>query len=228
MTGDLVDVDPCSDNCARILAGRQHLVLMVSPGNPYFSVSRLTTLLRWAAKEMKNTDVLVSDLEMTAATYLAQGRPEHQAYKKARADLRQMASRIRRARDAAGSPELRVSEFGQWTGHPEYQRAQAYAQQVMRDPAYRALYRQGTREALTARMPDGWEPTERQIDTGLVHTDKALPFVINAVGILNVPEAVTAYSKPAAHFRYFFDPDTAHRAFPGQAYIGLRAREKTD
>ncbi|WP_158101918.1 tRNA-dependent cyclodipeptide synthase [Streptomyces swartbergensis] len=163
--------------------------------------------------------------QSTAATYLAQGRPEREAYRKARADMRQMASRIRRARDAAGNLELWVSEFGRWSGHPEYQRARAYARQALDDPAYRALYRQGTREALAARMPAGWEPTEAQIDTGLVHTDKALPFVLNAVGILNTSQAVTAYSKPSAHFQYFFTEGGTHRAFPGQGYIGLRARE---
>ncbi|MET9550719.1 tRNA-dependent cyclodipeptide synthase [Streptomyces sp. NPDC006627] len=224
MDRDLVDIEPTSDRCARILAGREHLVLMVSPGNPYFSVSRLTVLLTWATREMKHTDVLVSDLEMTAATYLAQGRPQREACKKARADLRQMASRIRRAREAAGDPDVRVSEFGQWTAHPEYQRAHAYAQQALHDPAYRALYRQGTYEAVKARMPDSWEPTEAQIDAGLVHSDRALPFVLNAVGILGAPEAVTAYSKPAAHFQYFFTEGGTHRAFPGQGYIGLRAR----
>lgn len=225
MERGLVEIEPCSVNCARILARREHLTLMVSPGNSYFSVSRLAILLRWAAQEMKNTDVLVSDLQMTMATYLAQGRPENQAHQKARADVRQMASRIRRAREAADDPDLRVSEFGEWTDHPEYRRARAYAQQALYDPRYRSIYRQGTREALKARMPDGWEPTEQQIDAGLVHSEKALPFVINAVGILGASESVTAYSRPAAHFRYFFAPDSAYRAFPGQAYIGLRARE---
>ncbi len=225
MEEDLVEVEPSSDNCARILAGREHLALMVSPGNPYFSVSRLTILLRWATQEMKRVDVIVSDLEMTASTYLAQGRAEKEAYKKARADIRQMASRIRRAREAAGDPDVRVSEFGEWSGHPEYQRARAYVRQALTDPTYRALYRQGTREAVKARMPEGWEPTEHQIDAGLVHSEKALPFVINAVGIFGVAQVVTAYSRPAAQFRYFFTPHSPFRASPGQAYIGVRARE---
>ncbi|WP_399920025.1 hypothetical protein [Streptomyces kanamyceticus] len=41
--------------------------------NTYFSVSRLTVLLTWATREMKHTDVLVSDPQMTAATYLLPG-----------------------------------------------------------------------------------------------------------------------------------------------------------
>ncbi|MGZ3097057.1 tRNA-dependent cyclodipeptide synthase [Streptomyces sp. H72] len=225
MAQDLVEVEPSSEACARILAVCEHLVLMVSPGNPYFSVPRLTILLRWATQEMKRVDVIVSDLEMTVSTYLAQGREEKTAYKKARADIRQMASRIRRAREAAGDPDVRVSEFGEWSGHPEYRRAHAYARQALEDPTYRSLYRQGTREAVKARMPEGWEPTEQQIDTGLVHSEMALPFVLNAVGIFGASQAVTAYSRPAAQFRYFFHPDSAFRAFPGQAYIGVRARE---
>ncbi|NEA45296.1 tRNA-dependent cyclodipeptide synthase [Streptomyces sp. SID10815] len=221
----LVDVEPCSDNCARILARRERIALTVSPGNPYFSVSRLTTLLRWAVREMRGVDVVVSDLQMTAATYLGQGRPYGEARRKARADVRQMASRIRRARQAAGSPDVRVSEFADWIDHPEYRRAHAYVRQAIEHPDYRPLYRAGTREALRARMPADWEPTEEQIDTGLLHSERALPFTINAAGILGVPEAVVAYSRPAPQARYFFNEGSAFRAFPGQAYIGLRVRE---
>ncbi|MGI5336301.1 tRNA-dependent cyclodipeptide synthase [Streptomyces sp. CA-181903] len=220
-----VDVEPCSPGCARVLARREHIALLVSPGNPYFSVSRLTTLLRWAASEMKGVDVVVSDLRMTAATYLGQGRSHAEAHKKARADVRQMASRIRRARAAAGSPAIGVSEFEDWAGHPEYRRAHAYVRQATRHPEYRPLYREGTRQALKARMPEGWEPTEEQIEAGLVHSEKALPFTINAAAILGVPEAVVAYSRPAPQATYFFTEGSAFRAFPNLGYIGLRVRE---
>jgi hypothetical protein len=39
-------------------------------------------------------------------------------------------------------------------------------------------------------------------------------------------KTVTAYSKTAAQFTYFFSEDSAFRAFSGQGYIGLRAREQ--
>ncbi|MEU7723103.1 tRNA-dependent cyclodipeptide synthase [Streptomyces tibetensis] len=226
MQHELVDIEPCTDNCARILAAGEHIVLMVSPGNPYLSVSRLAILFQWAAQEIKHVDIVVSDLQMTEATYLARGLPGSEARKKARADVRQMASRIRRARQAAGDPDLRVSEFEDWTDNPEYRRACAYVQHAMQDPAYRALCRQGTRDAAKARMPAGWEPTEQHITTGLIHSMKALPFAINAVGIFGASQTVTAYSKPAAQFTHFFNEDSAFRAFPGQGYIGLRAREQ--
>lgn len=224
MVDDLVEVEPCSERCARILARREHIALMVSPGNPYFSTARLTTLVRWAARETKGVDVVMSDLEMTAATYLGQGRSQAQAGKRARADVRQMASRVRRAVEAAGSPPVRVSEFEDWAGHPEYRRAHTYIRQAIGHPAYRLLYRRGTREALKARMPETWEPTEEQIDTGLLHSEKALPFIINAVGILGVPHGVVAYSRPTAQARYFFTETSPFQAFPGQGYIGLRVR----
>ncbi|MFD5098318.1 tRNA-dependent cyclodipeptide synthase [Streptomyces albidochromogenes] len=226
MERELVDIAPCTDNCARILEAGEHLALMVSPGNPYFSVSRLAILFEWAAREIKHVDVVVSDQEMTAATYLARGLDGDEAAKKARADVRQMASRIRRARQAAGAPDLRVSEFEDWTGNPEYRQARAYAQEALQDPTYRALCRDGTREAAKARMPDGWEPTEQQITAGMIHSEKALPFALNAAGILGASQAVTAYSKPAAPFTYFFTSGSAFRASPGQGYIGLRAREE--
>ncbi|WEH31960.1 tRNA-dependent cyclodipeptide synthase [Streptomyces sp. AM 4-1-1] len=78
--------------------------------------------------------------------------------------------------------------------------------------------------ALKARMPEGWEPTEEQVDIGLVHSEKALPFTINAAGILGMPQSVVAYSRPAAQTKYFFTGGSAFRAFPGQGYIGLRVR----
>ncbi|MFD5103371.1 tRNA-dependent cyclodipeptide synthase [Streptomyces albidochromogenes] len=226
MEHELVDIEPCTDNCARLLEAGEHIALMVSPGNPYFSVSRLAILFQWAAQEIKHVDIVVSDLQMTEATYLARGLMDNEARKKARADVRQMASRIRRARQAAGDPDLRVSEFEDWTDNPEYRRAHAYVQHAMQDPAYRALCRQGTRDAAKARMPAAWQPTEQHITKGLIHTEKALPFAINAVGILGASQTVTAYSRPAAQFTYFFTQDSAFRAFPGQGYIGVRAREQ--
>ncbi|MEV4897621.1 tRNA-dependent cyclodipeptide synthase [Nonomuraea sp. NPDC055795] len=221
----VVDVEPCSARCAQILAGREHLTLLVSPGNPYFSAARLAATFRWAVRTVKRVDVLVSDLEMTAATYLARGRPEHHAYRRARADISQMAARIRRARDLAGRPDLRVSEFAEWAGTAEYRRGLAYARQAIADPGYGPLLRAGTRAALMARMPQDWEPTPRQIDIGLVHSEKTLPFIVNAVGILGVPETVTAYSRPTPDTRYFFTDGAKYRAFPGQGYIALRVRE---
>ncbi|MFI6390930.1 tRNA-dependent cyclodipeptide synthase [Nonomuraea sp. NPDC050547] len=221
----LVDVEPCSARCARILAGREHITLLVSPGNPYFSAARLAATFRWAARTVRRVDVLVSDLEMTAATYLARGRPDHHAYRRARADISQMAARIRRARDTAGRPDLRVSEFAEWAGTAEYRRGLAYAREAIADPAYGPLLRAGTRDALMARMPQGWEPTPQQIDIGLVHGEKTLPFIVNAVGILGVSESVTAYSRPTPCTRYFFSDGAKYRAFPGQGYIGLRVRE---
>lgn len=225
MDGALVEVEPCSRACARILDRRGHIALLVSPGNPYFSASRLTTLLRWAHREMSGVDVVVSDLDMTAATYLGQGRPQHEAHKKARADVRQMASRIRRARDAADAGDVRISEFKDWIDHPEYRRARAYLEQAIEHPDYRTLFREGTRTALKAKMPDGWEPTEEQINTGLLHSERALPFILNAAAILNVPEAACAYSRPSPQVTYFFAERSPFKAFPGQGYLGLRVRE---
>ncbi|MEU1078028.1 MULTISPECIES: tRNA-dependent cyclodipeptide synthase [unclassified Streptomyces] len=225
MDDALVDVQPCSPACARILDRRGHIVLLVSPGNPYFSAHRLTTMLRWAHQEMSGVDVVVSDLDMTAATYLGQGRSQQEAHKKARADVRQMASRIRRARIAADADDVRVSEFKDWIDHPEYRQARAYLDQAIEHPDYRPLLREGTRTALKAKMPDDWEPTEDQINTGLLHSERALPFILNAAKILGVPEAACAYSRPAPQVTYFFTGHSTFKAFPGQGYLGLRVRE---
>ncbi|WP_399935054.1 tRNA-dependent cyclodipeptide synthase [Streptomyces kanamyceticus] len=161
-------------------------------------------------------------ISVASSTHTAETRP-HRHHPQLRSPSSNPRGRPRKR--ATPNPDVRVSEFGQWTANAAYQRAHAYAQQAQHDPAYRALYRQGTREAVKARAPDNWEPTEAQIDAGLVHSGRALPFVLNAVGILGVPEAVTAYSKPAAHFQYFFTEGGTHRAFPGQGYICLRARQ---
>ncbi|MFI6294624.1 tRNA-dependent cyclodipeptide synthase [Nonomuraea sp. NPDC050790] len=219
--GPPVEVEPCSPRCARILAGREHLTLLVSPGNPYFSAARLAQTFRWAVQAVKRVDVVVADLEMTVATYLARGRAEQHAYRRARADISQMAARIRRARDDAGRPDLRVSEFAEWAGTPEYRRALAYTREAVADPGYGLLTRAATRAALMARMPDGWEPTPRQIDIGQVHTERTLPFIVNAVGILGVAETVTACSRTTPDTRYFFTEDAKFRAFPGQGYAAL-------
>ncbi|MCF2436873.1 tRNA-dependent cyclodipeptide synthase [Streptomyces thinghirensis] len=126
-----------------------------------------------------------------------------------------MASRVRRASDAAGAGDARVSEFRDWIDHPEYRRARAYLEQAIEHPDYRPLFREGTRTALKARMPDGWEPTEEQINTGLLHSERALPFILNAVGILGVPEAACAYSRPAPQIRYFFAERKPVQSLPG-------------
>ncbi|MCK2218576.1 tRNA-dependent cyclodipeptide synthase [Actinomadura sp. ATCC 31491] len=135
----LVEVGPCNAASAAILARCEHIVLLVSPGNSYFSAARLAATFAWAVRNVGDVHVLVSDAEMTAATYLARGRPEQDAYRKARDDIRQMAARIRRARDSAGTPDLRISEVADWTGNAAYRHALAYARQAIADPRYIAL-----------------------------------------------------------------------------------------
>ncbi|MQY03222.1 tRNA-dependent cyclodipeptide synthase [Actinomadura macrotermitis] len=224
-SGSEVEVEPCGERSAQLLARGRHLVIQVSPGNPYFSTVRLAVMFGWAARRFQGVDVVMSDLEMTAATYLGQGRPEHRARKKAKADVRQMKHRIERALRRAGDPGVRVSEFGDWADAPAYRRACAYLDEAIADPGYGPIYRDDTRIALKAGMPEGWEPTDAQLATGLVHSYKALPFALNAPEILGVPEAVTTSSRPAEHVTYFFTGGAKYTAFPGQGYTALRTCE---
>ncbi len=76
-----------------------------------------------------------------------------------------MLSRVRQAREGARAPEVRLSQFADWTEHRAYRRARSYLLHAVADPRYGPLYRQGTREALQAGMPEGFEPSEEQIDT---------------------------------------------------------------
>ncbi|MFI6515287.1 tRNA-dependent cyclodipeptide synthase [Spirillospora sp. NPDC050679] len=217
-------MEPFGEESAQLLARGRHLVIQVSPGNPYFSTTRLAVMIGWAVRRFEGVDVVMSDLEMTAATYLGRGRPERQARKKARADVRQMAHRIERALHRAGDPAVRVTQFDHWTTRPAYRQTRAYLARAVADPDYGPLYRQGARTALKAAMPDEWEPTDAQIATALVHSDKALPLALNAPAILSVPEAVTTSSRPAPHTIYFFTPDAKYHPFPGQGYTALRTR----
>ncbi|WP_375641145.1 MULTISPECIES: tRNA-dependent cyclodipeptide synthase [unclassified Bartonella] len=52
-----------SENCSRLIAMKQHLMIGISPFNTRFSEKCITELICWAAKKFKDIDVLLPDIE---------------------------------------------------------------------------------------------------------------------------------------------------------------------
>ncbi|WP_429138356.1 tRNA-dependent cyclodipeptide synthase [Bartonella heixiaziensis] len=52
-----------SENCSRLIAMKQHLMVGISPFNSRFSEKYITELICWSAKKFKDIDVLLPDIE---------------------------------------------------------------------------------------------------------------------------------------------------------------------
>lgn len=86
-------VKPLTENCDRVFREADHLVVEVSPGNRYFSVSLLSSLFGWAVEYFRRVDVIFLDTDLVH-NYFALGYPEDREAKKARAEIRTVRSRV--------------------------------------------------------------------------------------------------------------------------------------
>lgn len=81
-----------------------------------------------------------------------------------------------------------------------------------------ALYTTSWVDAIPAAHPEVDSEQLRVVEKG-----RRSP--LRAAGILGVPEAACAYSRPSPQVMYFFTGRSPFKAFPGQGYPGVRVRE---
>ena len=187
-------LEPFNDTCRVTCEKREHVVLGVSPGNSYFRVELLASLLGWLCDEFGQVDVVVPDSALLH-TYLALGYSGPRAAKKVHTEVSVLRNRVVRGWNAGGGRRAGDGLYlmSDLIGRESYQVLLARAEEaIARDSELRLTGLRMTRAVLLSRG-DGTEPTPGQLEQGLRYLVAELPFFLSSADIFGVPSSVCVY-----------------------------------
>lgn len=216
-------VEPFTEASRLIWEQRQHAVLGVSPGNSYFCVSQLTTLLGWLCKEFNQVDVIVPDSALVH-TYHALGYDPQRAARKARCEINVLMNRVARAWKCSGGPRPadnlhRMSDLE--TG-PVYQQKLAESAQAMREDGF--LFQtcvEMSRDVLASRGYQG-PLTADQIEQSTRYLLAELPFFLASSDIFGVDSSLNFYHRELPLAELIFAGKSRLQASSKQGYALIR------
>ncbi|MER7079172.1 cyclo(L-tyrosyl-L-tyrosyl) synthase [Saccharopolyspora kobensis] len=218
-------VEPYTENCRRVCARGEHLLVGVSPGNSYFSVDLLARLFAWAHRRFTAVDVVIPDTALVH-TQLALGHEAKRAHQRSREECNRVHNRVVRAWSQAGlaaAPQRwhRLSDF---TDHPRYQALLRQAEDAVTHASpLREACLQTSRTVLASRKP-GASFTDEQIEKGAQYVVAELPFIVDTPSILGVPSSVSFYHRPAAFIREVVSARCGLSPAPNQGCALIRPR----
>ncbi|SFD40868.1 tRNA-dependent cyclodipeptide synthase [Streptomyces aidingensis] len=189
-------VEPLTRNCRDVLVRGDHVLIGVSPGNGYFTETRLTELLCWAAGAFRRIDVMIPDCA-EAETWIALGHTPEQARHKARAKARRVRNRVTRAWAAAAVP---AAGFGlhllsEFTALPRYRALVRETERALtRDGGLHEGYRRAVHAALRAHLA-GADPTPEQTRRAMRYLTAETPFLLDSPGLLDAASSVLVYHR---------------------------------
>ncbi|RMH11891.1 MAG: tRNA-dependent cyclodipeptide synthase [Gemmatimonadetes bacterium] len=225
----LYDARPLTPGCAEALATRRHGLLGVSPFNSWFSVSRLTSLVRWVDATFESWHVFVPD-EPARYTLEALGYAPERAAHKARRQANWLHNKVRRAieqafpeRDPTGQSEARVLGAARFAPDPRYREA---AERVRKaydtDPTFRAACLDASAWALESHTCDT-PRTSRALETAAHYFLAEIPFFAETVHIVGVEASVFCYHQTIPFLEHFYSGELSLGPAPGQGFVRLEA-----
>lgn len=222
-------VSPLTENCERVVKNADHILVGVSPGNRYFSIPLLTSLLRWACEKFHRVDAIVPDSAL-ADNFLALGYPEDRAVKKAHSEIQAVRNRIARAWAASGVPEARrhIHLLSEFTTDPAYQSLRATVVEALRDNGdIRETSLRAVRDFLRKSLGRA-DPTPSQVEYATHYLTAELPFILGSATIFRVASSLNFYHQPIPLARLLHLPGSALRASPNQGYALIRPTQEAD
>lgn len=215
-------VEPFTDACAAIWEQRKHVVCGVSPGNSYFQVSRLTSLLGWLSTEFEQVDVIIPDSALHH-TYLALGYEPRRAARKARDETNVLYNRVVRAWETHGGPrELDgLNRMSEVASNDVYLERFAECEQALKED--RALWEtceEMSIEVLAGRGYDGPPETER-IERAMQYLLAELPFFLASADIFGAPSSLNFYHQRLALAELIFSGKSVLQPSPRQGYATI-------
>ncbi|UNZ21274.1 tRNA-dependent cyclodipeptide synthase [Streptomyces sp. 891-h] len=191
-------VAPLTDNCRRVYEQGRHLVIGISHGNSYFSVSLLTRMLRWSRSKFDRIDVVVPDDAFRENLSVLGYSPEY-AERKSRQESNAIRNRVVRAAAAADVPvsaEMRVHLLSGLLDNPVYRALRRDAEEALHaDVELLESCLHMSRRALWSSLR-GKTPTEEQVRSGARYPLAELPFFLGSADIFQVPSSLCFYHKP--------------------------------
>lgn len=221
-------VEPLTTSCNEVWESRDHVVFGVSPGNSYFNVDRLGTILGWLRNEFRQIDVMIPD-ESLQHTFRALGYGAEKAAKKARAETNVLRNRVLRAWDDIGGPRKddglhRMSEL---SSSPIYADSlDNCSRQVESDPVLRVACEEMTKDVLASKGFRG-DPTVDQIAEAKKYLVAELPFFVSSRRMFDVDASLNFYHQPLLLANVIFSGESSLKAGNGQGYATIRSASTT-
>ncbi|WP_129842985.1 tRNA-dependent cyclodipeptide synthase [Streptomyces sp. RFCAC02] len=215
--------EPLTDNCDRILKRGDHALIGVSPGNSYFSESRITGLLTWAAARCRAVHVMIPDSAFTH-TLLALGYSPGRARRKTSSEASRIRNRVERAAAAAAlrPGTLTVFRLAEIEASAVYRDLLRRAQEAYRDDA-------ATRDSVARVVApvlrghlDGASPTADQLDEAAAYLLAETPLLLDTPGLLGVPSSAGIYHRHVAFIDDIYAGKVALSRSERQAFIVTR------
>jgi tRNA-dependent cyclodipeptide synthase len=222
-------VKPLTENCDRVFREADHLVVGVSPGNRYFSVSLLSSLFGWAVEHFRRVDVILPDTDLVH-NYLALGYPEDQAVKKTCAEIRTVRSRVKRAWDDSGAPTTRrhTHLLSELTNNRVYQDLRGLVEARLRtDGRFREASLRTVLGFLRKHL-SGAKPTPGQVEHAERYLIAELPFLLGSARIFWMPSSLNFYHRKIPLAELLYMPGSPLRAPRQQGYAVIHPLGTSD
>ncbi|WP_375707512.1 tRNA-dependent cyclodipeptide synthase [Bartonella sp. AA1HLJMS] len=191
-----------SENCSRLIAMKQHLMIGISPFNTRFSEKYITELICWAAKKFKDIDVLLPDIESAMLLILASGSTKAKAERKTKKELNRIRRILYNIHDSYNlEKSFRILDFSQYKQNENYKKLKLKAidlyktnqkfSELCTKMSIQAVERRAKSVGLSIEETKNLETT----NISLEYIFDEIPFYVNSPSLLNRENSVLAYHR---------------------------------
>lgn len=229
MPGSLVEItaEPLTEQCAEPWVRGEHACLGISPFNSYFSLERITALVRWANKRFCGWHLFVPD-QAAAYTLEAAGYAPERARRKAHRQARYLRNKIDAALAHAGiaDGDALVLDGAALEHHSHYTALLAEAhEQFATDAVFRDACLGASRWVLQARTDE--EPTSEQLHSAVRYFLAELPLFLDTPGLVGTDSSVFCYHQPPTFLHALYQRELPCRPHHGQGFATVTAEAES-
>lgn len=191
-----------SENCSRVIAMKQHIMIGISPFNSKFSEKYITKLIYWGAKKFKSIDILLPDIESAMLLILASGATKAKAERKTKKELNRIRRILYNIQSFHHLEKLfRILDFSQYKQNENYKTLKSKAINLYKqNQEFSALCAKMSNQAVGHRAKSVGLSTEEitrfeTTDISIEYIFDEIPFYVNTPSLLNIESSVLAYHR---------------------------------
>ncbi|EJF94646.1 hypothetical protein ME9_00959 [Bartonella taylorii 8TBB] len=189
-----------SENCSRLIAMKQHLMVGISPFNSRFSEKYITELICWGAKKFKDIDILLPDIESAMLLILASGSTKAKAERKTKKELNRIRRILYNIHNSYNLEKpFRILDFSQYKQNENYKILKSKAIDLYKtNQKFSELCTKMSIQAVGCRAKSVKLSTEEikgleTTDISIEYIFNEVPFYVNTPCLLNRESSVLAY-----------------------------------
>ncbi|PIT69750.1 tRNA-dependent cyclodipeptide synthase [Bartonella tribocorum] len=191
-----------SENCSRLIAMKQHIMIGISPFNSRFSERYITELIYWGAKKFNSIDILLPDIESAMLLVLASGASKAKAERKTKKELNRIRRILYNIQSFNNLEKLfRILDFSQYKQNENYKTLKSKAINLYKKNqdfsslctkmSIQAVGHRAKSVGLSTEEIAGFETTDISIE----YIFDEIPFYVNTPSLLNIESSVLAYHR---------------------------------